>query len=98
MDFFTRGLKRFERHWIRPLARGIRGFPSKPGPTERRPEDERLEELLVALLRADLRRQRSALPDDNTLLPAAHRPAGQQANELDGLLTALLDMEPTERA
>lgn len=96
MDIFTQGLKRLERHWIRPLVRRLRGLPSATEPTTRAAEADRLEELLVALLRADLRRQRTAGPGDDTALPTTPRPTGPPANELDGLLTALLDTELAE--
>lgn len=96
MKNLTEGLKRFERHWIRPLVRRLRGLPSTTEQAAWAAEADRLEELLVALLRADLRRKRMAGPDDATALPATPRPADPLPTELDGLLTALLDTELSE--
>lgn len=97
MKMLTHGLKRFEKHWIRPLVRRVRSGPQQVDRADWPPECERLEELLVALLRAELRERRTGRrASEITPLPA-HSQTNCSAEELDGLLAALLDTSPANQ-
>lgn len=97
MNMLMHGLKRFERHWIRPLFRRVRSGPQPVDRANWPPECERLEELLVALLRAELREQRTGRRDGEFALLTANSQTTRPADELDGLLAALLDTSPTKQ-
>lgn len=97
MNMLTHGLKRFERHWIRPLVRRVRSRSQRVDRADWPPECERLEELLVALLRAELRKRRTGRRDSEAAPLPTYSQADRSADELDGLLAALLDTSPANQ-
>jgi len=97
MNMLTHGLKRFERHWIRPLVRRVRSRPQQVDRADWPPECDRLEELLVALLRAELRERRTGERSSELIPPPANSQKNRSADELDGLLEALLETSPIEQ-
>jgi hypothetical protein len=94
MNVITRRFRGFERRYIRPLLQRLKGRRQQSSSTERSGEYDRLEELAVGLVRAELRRRRASPDPDSTALDAGVLGAGGgPRDELTGLLKALLDTE-----
>jgi hypothetical protein len=99
MNVITRRFRGFERRYIRPLLQRLKGRRQQSSSTERSGEYDRLEELAVGLVRAELRRRRASPDPDSTALDAGVLDAGVLGagggprDELTGLLKALLDTE-----
>lgn len=97
-------LRRFERRRLRPLFRWVapRRLDTAPGGPGGRvdpePTSAAVEELLVALVRAELRR-RTALQDDGSPAGDAPRTASAGLTEAEQLVRSLLDtpLPPTDR-
>ena len=93
MDVITRRLRGFERRYIRPLAQRLKGRRQASSPTDRSGECDRLEELAVALVRAELRRRRASADPATALDNAVLGAGGEPGDELTGLLRSLLDTD-----
>jgi hypothetical protein len=94
MNVITRRFRGFERRYIRPLLQRLKGRRQQSTSTDRSGEYDRLEELAVGLVRAELRRRRASPDPDSTALDAGVLGAGGGPHdELTGLLKALLDTE-----
>jgi hypothetical protein len=94
MNVITRRFRGFERRYIRPLVQRLKGRRQQSTSTDRSEECDRLEELAVGLVRAELRRRRASPVSDSTALDtAASLSRGEPGRELSGLLKALLDTD-----
>lgn len=101
-------LRRFERRRLRPLFRWFRPRRVESHPTapparvEPEPPIPAVEELLIALVRAELRRRSSALRDTGSMAeaslatdaPKSPDPTGR--TEAEDLVRSLLDAPPTD--
>ena len=94
MDVITRNLKGFERRYIRPLVRRLQGQEAQVTRDGWSAECDRLEELAVALVRAELRRHQALPAANSTGLEGSRAAAdGEPADELPDLLKSLLDTD-----
>lgn len=96
-------LRRFERRRLRPLARWFRPRPADRRPAcdpvrvDSEPRIPAAEELLIALVRAELRRRSSAVADASPPALADLPGAPGGATEAERLVRALLEPPPFPR-